>query len=288
MSQSATEYVDLTTGDAFIPEVWGPQSLEARESALVLADLVDRRFEDAVKSYGDTIHVTPISNLTVVTKNGSANAATLWETVTETNIDVTIGTWQYHGLAVEFMVQRQARLDILKAYAGKQGYALAQAVDDVLAGLIDDFSHAGGTLGVPNTYEEILTGNQALDDADAPSRDRVLYVSPATKAALYQMDQFVNGDYSKLNANVKGSIRDNNIGTWLGLPVIVSTNVEGSNAAGHDNGIFQREALALVMQIEPEPMSMRDLDSMTNKVVVQQLYGVKEMRDDHGYWLKGA
>ena len=33
---------------------------------------------------------------------------------------------------------------------------------------------------------------------------------------------------------------------------------------------------------------MRDIDYLCDKVAIQQLHGSREMRDDHGVWLKGA
>ena len=64
--------------------------------------------------------------------------------------------------------------------------------------------------------------------------------------------------------------------------------MEGSNPAGHDNTLFQKESLALVMQMNPTMHSMFDIDYFADKVAIEQLYGTQEMRDDHGVWIKGA
>ena len=74
----------------------------------------------------------------------------------------------------------------------------------------------------------------------------------------------------------------------MGMPIYRSVNVEGTNSAGHDNGMFQKEAVALVMQIAPKTYHQFDIDYIVDKVVIEQLYGTQEMRDDHGVWLKGA
>jgi hypothetical protein len=52
--------------------------------------------------------------------------------------------------------------------------------------------------------------------------------------------------------------------------------------------MFQRQALALVMQERPTVFQQFDIDYLVDKVVVEQLYGVLEMRDDHGVFVKGA
>jgi hypothetical protein len=72
------------------------------------------------------------------------------------------------------------------------------------------------------------------------------------------------------------------------IPVKMSTHVEGSNAAGHDNTMLHREALALAIQIDMPSHYFFDIDYLAHKYVVECLYGVKEMRDDHGAWLRGA
>mgnify|MGYP003138762240 FL=1 len=147
MATGATEFVDSTTADVFIPEIWSPLAIVAREDNLVYANLVDRRFEDRL-SFGDTIHVPSVGNLTARTKTKASNAAITFETVTETNTDISIATWEYVAMAVESIVKVQANRNMMQLYAGKLGFGLALAVDDVLAGLPDNFSQTVGTLAV--------------------------------------------------------------------------------------------------------------------------------------------
>ena len=77
-------------------------------------------------------------------------------------------------------------------------------------------------------------------------------------------------------------------GTWLGMPVYKATNVEGTNAAGHDNVMFHTEAFALVMQLKPRFVSQYDIDYLCDKVAAQHLYGTQEMRDNHAVFCRGA
>ena len=78
------------------------------------------------------------------------------------------------------------------------------------------------------------------------------------------------------------------VSSFLNIPVYKTTNVEGTNSAGHDNTLFQKESIALVMQMAPQMHSMFDIDYFADKVAIEQLYGTQEMRDDHGVWIKGA
>jgi len=113
-------------------------------------------------------------------------------------------------------------------------------------------------------------------------------VSPAGKSGLMKLDQFVHADYSKLNSGASPNLKAKNLGTWMGYPVYMSTNVEGTNAAGHDNAMFQKSALACVVQMTPTSHTDFDINYLAFKAVTEQLSGVKEMRDDHGVWVQGA
>ena len=286
MATGATEFIDNTTADVFIPELWSMEAIVARENQLVFANLVDRKFEKGL-SYGDTIHVPGISDLAVRTK--TINAVVDYETVTESNTDISIATHQYVAIALENITRVQNNRDQLQLYAGKLGYALALAVDDVLAGLVDNFSQTVGTLAVELTDDELLRARQYLDDADTPQDGRVMVVSPAQETGLLKLDRFVHNDYEAVHGPARETgLEKAYVSSFMGMPIYRSVNVEGTNSAGHDNAMFQKEAIALVMQISPKTYHQFDIDYIVDKVVIEQLYGTQEMRDDHGVFMKGA
>ena len=234
------------------------------------------------------IHIPSGGNLTATSKNVASNAATVFETVTESNTNLTVNTWRYSAIAVETYTAKATKRDLLATYAGKMGYALGLAHDDVLAGLPDNFSQTVGTLTVDLSYENFLRGRQYLDDADAPLEDRNIVVSPAAEEGMLQLDHFVNADYSRVNGETANRKDRGYVGSWLGMPVWKSVNVEGSNAAGHDNTMFQKEAIATVVMLKPRVHREFDINYLANKVAVEQVDGSGEIRDDHGVWLKGA
>lgn len=290
MATGSTEFIDSTTADVFIPEIWSSLAIVAREQQLVFAKLVDLRYKQGLTA-GDTIHVPSVTNLSAQTKTKASNAAIVYETQTETNTDITIATWEYVAVAVESIVKIQANRDMMKLYTGKMGYALALAVDDVLAGLVDDFTNAVGTLATENSDDEYIRARQYLNDAIAPQDDRFIIISPAAESGLLKLDRYINNDYSAIHGDGmrETALEKAYITSFYRMPVYVSPNVEGSNAAGHDNAIFQKEALALVMQEEPTTYPATfDPDYIVWKIVMEQLYGSREMRDDHGCWVRGA
>lgn len=287
MATGATEFIDHTTADAFIPEIWSKEAIVARQEALVFGDLFTRRFEKDA-TYGDTIHINPRSHMSATNKAVAGNVAISFETITETNVDLTIGTWDYAAMALETATRVQSFRDLLEFYAPEMGYALAHAIDAVLAGLVDDWTQTVGGLITELAYEDVLRADQYLNDANAPMDGRAIVISPAQKAGFMKLSEFVNADYSKLNGDVSATRKASNLGTWLGYPVYCSTNVEGSNAAGHDNAMFHPDADGLVVQMDATTHKMFDINYLCDKVVVEHLYGCGELRDDHGVWLQGA
>ena len=288
MADSTTEFIDNTTAVAFIPEIWSSLAIVAREAQLVFSKLVDRKFEDGLTK-GDKLNIPNISDLAARQK--TTNGAISYETVTETNTTITVDQHYYAAIAVESITKVQSDRDMLAAYAGKLGYALGINVDDALASQVeaDWSSQTVGTLAAENTYHDYLRAIQYLDDANCPADNRYFVISPASEVGLLKMDTYVNNDYTNLHGTGRESALDKAyISSFLGVPVYKSTNVDGTNAAGHDNTLFQKEAQALIMQMTPSMHTMYDIDFFADKVAIEQLYGEQVMRSDHGVWIKGA
>ena len=290
MATGSTEFIDSTTADVLIPELWSGPLIVAREQALVFARRVDLRYKAALR-FGDIVNVGSLSSLTAQTKTKASNAAVVYETQTETNTTITVATWGYSGIGVESIVDVQAYLDMAAQYAPKQGYALALQVDDTLAGHPDDFTNATGVLTATSAYADYKRARQYLQDANAyPQSEWSFIIAPAEENGLLDLKEYIHDDYSTLHGSATRSTEFEMAYTtsFLRSPVYVSTNVEGTNAAGHDNTLFHREAIALILQMSPTVWTLRDPDYLVRKIVVEQLYGSAITRNDHGVFMSGA
>lgn len=285
MATGSAEHIDVTTADAFIPETWAKTMLVARQENLVFAPRFWGELAERELKIGDVLHIQGLSNLTAQTKNTSSNAVIVYETITESNTNLTIDTWRYNGIALETFAASIANRDLLAAYAPKQGYAIAEAFDAVLAGLVDNFSQIVGSLNVGLTYDDLIRADQYLNDGNHPQEDRSIVISPAEKGNFLSIDFFINNDYSKV-ASAKFGNRGS-LGMWHQVPVFVTTNVEGSNTVGHDNGFFQKEAVAWGMSMKPTVHREFDIDALARKVVVEQGDGSIETRDTAGVFARG-
>ena len=296
----ATEFIDRTTADVFIPEVWSLSSLVEREGTTVFGGLVDRSLERELR-VGDRIYRPSISNLGAA-RTKSANTSITYVTVTETQsggasghganhngITVDVTTHNYQAIAIESIAKLQTDRDLMSKYSGKMGYSLGVAFDNALSALVDDLTQEQGTLATALTYANLTRAIQYLDDADAPGSDRHFVLSPAEAIALMSHKEFVNNDYSKLQDKFSAhpGMERAYQSSWWGLPFYRSTNIEGSNSAGHDNAFFHRETFVAIMQMKPTTRHHYDIDYFADKVAVEQVYGVKAQRTDHGVWMKG-
>lgn len=287
MATGTAEYVDATTAAVFIPIIWSREAIIAREQRLAFAQQVNRVFENEL-AFGSSIHVPSVGNLTAQLKNTSNNTAVSWETVTETNTDLTVDKWYYSGVAVESFTKKQAMQDLMARYAPKQGYALAQIIDDALATLILSITATVGSLANDLTYEDVLRADQYLNDANVPLTDRYIDISPAQRTGFMKLDQFIHDDYKALNGDVNQGLKDAYKGRWMDYPIMMSTNVDGSNAAGHSNAMFQKEALALAVQMEPVTHNWFDVNYLADKHIVEEVFGSAIMRNDHAVLMAGA
>jgi len=283
---SATEFMNNTTADAMIPEIWAKEAIYAREKNLIFANLVWRVFEKELKAFGDTVHINTRSHLGTRTK--VTRTAIEYEALTDANSDITVNTWEYSAIAVESKTKKQANRDLMAFYAPEQGYTLALSVDTSLGNYVDGFTQNVGVMGVSLTNTDLRRGRQYLDDADVPTDGRFIVVSPAQESGFNDMPHMVHQDLEVLHGGRSTAKDKAYISSWMEFPIYKTTNTEGSNAAGHDNVMMHREAIALIVQMDATTHVFFDIDYLANKAVVEQLYGSAKLRDDHGVWLKGA
>ena len=239
----------------------------------------DRQFEGELQK-GQILRIQNISDLAARAK--ATNTAISYETVTETEATITINQFYYAAYAMEDVIRPQVQMSKIDAYTSKIGYALGVSEDDYVAAFVDDGTlNTVGTLATPLTYANLLRGDQYLNDANAPQQNRLIIISPAEKANFLGMDEFIHSDYAKVQGTTL-------IGSWMNYPIYVSTNTEGSNAAGHDNFMGHKECIAEVTQQKPVVKAFWDIDYFCVKMAALTTYAGTIRRADHGVWLKGA
>lgn len=272
----------ITTGANFIPEVWSAEVLRAVESNLVLAKQV-KRYDGDVKSFGDTIHVPNLSNLTANVK--AAGELVTTQAVTEDKKDILIDKHYETSFYVEDILKVQSKYDLMSEYTSKAGYAIAKQVDTLLAGLYAGLSQSVGDGSTKITDANIIAGIEKLDLAEAPETDRFFDIKANGKADLMAIDKFVlrtGPGWSVDNSPILHGAKENGFwGDIYGLKVFVSNNLvtaAGTPTVIH-NLMFQKEAFGLAMQQNPRTQTQYKQEYLANLVTVDTIFGLAEMRD---------
>ena len=246
-----------------------------------------RYFDEA--KVGTTVawpQVTTLNSGTARTKSeGNSGNDITYDVNTESAVTMTFNQHQYQSFELEEFEESLSITDLKMWYTRAISYAVDLAIDASLAALVDNFSQTVGTLAVDVTDDDVRRAVQYLDDANAPGERRYFAMSPATKNSILGIDRYNSSDYASGGG---GNIVKGTVGDLYGLTAWMSTNVEGTNAAGHDNGIYQSDAFALGMRMNPRTREFDDIQNLSTQVAVSAIWGVIETRDDHGVWVKGA
>jgi hypothetical protein len=272
----------ITTGANFIPEVWSAEVIRAVESNLVLAKQV-KRYDSDVKSFGDTIHVPNLSNLSANVKT-AGNLVTA-QAVTEDKVDILIDKHYEASFYVEDILKVQSRYDLMSEYTSKAGYAIAKQIDTLLAGLYSGLSQTVGDGSTAITDANIILALKKLDLAEAPETDRYFDIKANGKADLMGIDKFVlrtGPGWDVSNSPILNGAKENGFwGDIYGVKVFVTNNLvtTAGTPTVIQNLMFQKEAFGLAMQESPRTQTQYKQEYLSNLVTVDTIFGLAEMRD---------
>ena len=288
----ATTDTDTTNLSSSVPQMYSHMPADYREANFLYVNLFDRKYE-ADLSEGDRVFIHGVDRFAAETASqantlGVAGSLTFDEANLIARISLIADTHIYQAFDLEYEADLFSNIGLMEKLTKASGYAVAHRIDDDAAGLIDNFSQTVGTLAVGFTESDIKRGVQYLNDAFAPEDSRVFVFSPAEQMNLFGIERFVNAQYSASIGNVNvDSKYKGYVTNILGMDWYMSLNVEGTNAAGHDNGMWQKEACATLIVEESRPVSHYEISTDTPRYAVHAIYGFVEVRDDHGVFMKG-
>ena len=288
----ATTDTDTTNLSSSVPQMYSHMTADYREANFLYVNLFDRKYE-ADLSEGDRVFIHGVDRFAAETASqantlGVAGSLTFDEANLIARISLIADTHIYQAFDLEYEADLFSNIGLMEKLTKASGYAVAHRIDDDAAGLIDNFSQTVGTLAVGFTESDIKRGVQYLNDAFAPEDSRVFVFSPAEQMNLFGIERFVNAQYSASIGNVNvDSKYKGYVTNILGMDWYMSLNVEGTNAAGHDNGMWQKEACATLIVEESRPVSHYEISTDTTRYAVHAIYGFVEVRDDHGVFMKG-
>ena len=281
--------ITTTTAAGFNPQIWSLDVVEDYLNNTVFEPLVDRSFQELARAgHGDTIEVPTITSANMGMQNitqGSDLVMAVQETST-TPTAIVVQT--YKGLMLQFndIVLVQSMPSLRKNYTNLLGKQMAITIDSAVAALVASVSQTVGTDNVDLTDDNLLRSEQYLYDANCPDDDWSLVVSPAQMQAFRKVDKYVNSLYKGAVGVLVGSKGKGYVGPLYNCGVYQSTNLT-AGVAGHENVMFQKKWVALVIQKGPVLESWRNVTKACDEVTIRAIYGVKQMRATSAVRAKG-
>lgn len=279
-----TRSLDAANASAFIPAIWSTVVVDAYVAEAVISDRVDRRFEKDLK-YGATVVTGTISVVAPIAR--SANTDYVYNTVVETNVNVTVNQDYYIFRMIEPMTTKQSIVDLISQYAKIDGRSMAKKIDQTCAALFDTLhgSSRKGTIAVDVTDDNLIDCVTALDVNSVPSEDRSWIISPGTWGSLMKIDKFVRLDYVNVEGDTATMRAKLNYPIY-GASVFVANTLE-ENVGNSNNVYMQREAIRLLVQQEPKVVKAYDVRRGCETLAIEAIWGCAEAREYSGICLYG-
>ena len=277
--------VTIATAANWIAEYWSTLLLETLHKNLVLAPLMDRRFEKFGRD-GDTIHVPGFAEISATTLTNMTGSLT-FSSNTESVTNISVNTLAYAAVKIDSAARVQNSVGEMEMLTGEIGRAVGQKIDTDVGTEMDTFSQTVGTDNVDLTDDNVLRGMQYQDDANADASDRFMAVSPATLGSFRKIDKYMNSLYASSSAALaKGINQRGYVGDIYNLGTHVSTNLP-AGSAGTKNMLWHRSAVALVMQKDVSVQRREPHDELAEAIVAWTVYGIKLMRNAVGVEMDG-
>ncbi|MCL4867799.1 MAG: hypothetical protein KJ063_02425 [Anaerolineae bacterium] len=277
-----------------IPTVVAAEALGYLKANTVMSRLVARDWDNEVAQYGNAVKIGYPGALQANDK--TANAPITLQAPNDGVYTVTLNKHKEVSFIIEDPAKWFARPDWQAAYINKAMAVVAEAVDADLLALYSGFSQtidASGGLAEAN----FRLARRYLNTARAPMGQRYAVLHEDAEYEALGIERIVNRDYAESLGNLAAN---NFVGRFAGFDIFMDQQVV--TATTQKNLFFHRNALVLASRpMAPAPGNMGVLQAVMNedglglrvtmsydhnylgvKVTIDFLYGVAELRDNHG------
>ena len=277
-----------------IPAIVAAEALGALQANTVLANIINRDFDESVASYGGSVKIAKRGALSANDK--AADTVVTLQAPTDTAVTVSLSKHKEVSFLAEDIAIMQARPDYIAGYAEDAAKALAEQIDTDIAALYSGLSQtidASSGLG----EDDFREAQRLLNAAKAPVTNRWAVLHEDAYSEASAIDKLINRDYQGPEGAT--AVREGMLGFLSGFNVVMDQMIPVATTC--KNLFLHRDALVLVTrpmrQTESAGVSQvvmsengiglrvttsYDADHLGEKMTVDILYGVAEMRDDHG------
>lgn len=220
----------------FIAEVWSASMLSVLSQSAVYAGAPcsNRDYEGEISEFGDTVHITGISDPTITPYVKNTDLASP-EALTDNEQLLVIDQAQSINFQIDDIDKAQVRNNgaLMTEASNRAGWGLRDVADKLVASRMA--LAAGNALGVvdattaTNVYDALIVpAGVALDEANVPEEQRWIVIDPATHGKLR-----LDGRFIKVNeSGTSEGLRNGYVGEAGGFRIFKSNNAPQANRSG--------------------------------------------------------
>lgn len=219
---------------AFIPSVWSQYGLAILEESMVMANLVNRGFENEIATFGDTVKTRRPGTFAIRRKTDATTLSQ--QDANATNVDVKLDQWFYTSFVIKDGERTKSFQDLVTVYLLPGMQTIARGVDRAVLGQIHKYLRAPGNrsgrlsaMDGTNSSDFVIEADQHLNENKAYPTDRRLVIGPASNAAMLKNPQFISAEKRGDGGNALENAR---LGRILGFDTFMAQNVPTSNGSG--------------------------------------------------------
>lgn len=289
---------NITTTEAAsaIPTIVAARALEKLRANLVLANIINRDYDNELAVFGQTVNVQVRGALSVNDK--AANTVVTLQTPSTSSVPVTLNKHKEVSFLAEDVAIMFARPDLIAGYAEDAAIAIAEQVEADIAALYSGFSQTVSALTglTETTFREAA---RLLNAAKAPQAQRYAVLHEDAYKEASDIEKLINRDYQGDAA--MEAIKNGYLGMLSGFNVQLSQQIRVASTQCK-NLFIQRNAAVLATRplrrtapgrgVEQVAMNMNslglrvtmsyDTNHLGEKMTIDFLYGVAELRDALG------
>ena len=236
---------------SFIPKVWSARLQENFHKALVFGSLCSRNYEGEISQWGDTVHISNLSDITVRPYDPTKDLAEP-EALSGTDIVLTIDHGAYYNFLIGDVDAAQARVDLMDGAMRNAAYQLAEDAEQYILATIRKGAGTKVSGAIPSAdkgglYGLLISIKNALDLKHVPRFERKLIVPIAIEGQLLMDERFVNG-----SAAAEARLAEGAIGRAAGFDSYVSADLTNEIIAMIPDAVTFANQIARTDAYRPE------------------------------------
>ena len=232
----------------FIPEVWSAKLFVRLRKLLVHASVINRDYEGEISAFGDTVRINEIGAIDVSTYTKNTDMTV--QTLDSAQKMLTIDQAKYFNFSIDDIDAFQAKPKLIDGAMSEAAYAIADTIDQHIAGL---YTQAGNsvtalTVSVGAVLLNLSNMQLALDEANVPTTGRYLPIPPWYNQHLVRATSGAVAATGVPKVFDDGMIVSGYVGTLFGFNLLMSNNINNNGTVWNMMG-FTRAAITHAQQI---------------------------------------